>query len=113
MAEKTGINIIAATGYYYEGEGAPAYFHWRSTMGDISAEIYAMMKAEITDGIMGTGVKAGIIKLATSKGQMSDYEKAFFTAGARAAAETGTVSSLIPRKEPWARNRPISLSPRE
>ncbi|MGE5543563.1 MAG: hypothetical protein ACM3UW_01190, partial [Bacillota bacterium] len=24
-AQATGINIVAATGYYYEGEGAPAY----------------------------------------------------------------------------------------
>jgi phosphotriesterase-related protein len=60
-------------------------------MGDIVPEIYSMMNDEITKGIMGTGIKAGIIKLATSKGQMSDYEKAFFTAGARAAADTGTV----------------------
>jgi phosphotriesterase-related protein len=91
VAEKTNINVICATGYYFEGEGAPAYFHWRLTMGDIIPEIYNMMTAEITQGIMGTDIKAGIIKLATSKGKITDYEKAFFTAGARVAAETGTV----------------------
>lgn len=91
VAQATGINIICPTGYYYEGEGAPAYFKYRSSMTDISTEIYNMMMAEITQGIMGTNIKAGVIKLATSKDKITDYEKAFFTAAARAAAETNTV----------------------
>jgi len=90
-AQATGINIVAATGYYYEGEGAPAYFKYRSGMTDIITEVYNMMKAEITQGIMGTDIKAGVIKLASSKGVITDYEKAFFTAAARIAAETNTV----------------------
>ncbi len=26
VSEQTGLNVIAASGYYYEEEGAPAYF---------------------------------------------------------------------------------------
>ena len=51
VAEKTGINIICSSGYYYEGEGAPAYFKQKAGMGDISPEIYEMLKKEVTEGI--------------------------------------------------------------
>jgi len=39
LAEETGFNVICATGYYYEGEGAPAYFGFRSLFADIVAEV--------------------------------------------------------------------------
>ena len=48
-----------------------------------------MMHTEITKGIADTGVKAGVIKLASSKDQITDYERAFFTAGARVSIATG------------------------
>ncbi len=53
VAEETELNIICATGYYYEGEG--------------------------------------VIKLASSKGRITEYEKMFFRAAARAQKETGAV----------------------
>ncbi|MGE5545203.1 MAG: phosphotriesterase [Bacillota bacterium] len=89
VSEKTGLNIIAASGYYYEGEGAPAYFKQRSGMKDIVPDIYEMMKTETTIGIEGTGIKAGVFKLATSKGVITDYEKAFFVAAAKVSSEEG------------------------
>ncbi|HUW64025.1 MAG TPA: phosphotriesterase-related protein [Spirochaetia bacterium] len=89
VAERTGLNIVCATGYYFEGEGAPAYFKFRSTLADAGAEIYEMFMREITAGIGTTGIKAGVIKLASSKGMITDYEKMFFRAAARAQKETG------------------------
>ncbi|MBA3471211.1 MAG: phosphotriesterase [Herpetosiphonaceae bacterium] len=89
LAERSDLNIICATGFYYEGEGAPAYFKFRANLMDISAEIYEMFMAELTVGIGKTGIKAGVIKLASSKDVMTDYERAFFVAGARAQRETG------------------------
>ena len=89
LAERNDINIVCATGYYYEGEGAPAYFKFRSALGDIVSEIYDMFMTEITVGIGKTGIKAGVIKLASSKDIITDYERAFFVAGARAQRETG------------------------
>ncbi len=89
LAERSDINIICATGFYYEGEGAPAYFKFRANLGDITAEIYEMFMAELTVGIGKTGIKAGVIKLASSKDALTDYERAFFVAGARAQRETG------------------------
>jgi len=89
VADTAGINIICATGYYYEGEGAPAYFKFRSAFADAVAEIYEMFMREITVGIGETGIKAGVIKVASSKGIITDYEKMFFRAAARAQKETG------------------------
>ncbi|PLT35535.1 phosphotriesterase [Bacillus sp. V5-8f] len=91
ISEATGLQIICATGYYYEGEGAPPYFKFRQALGSAEEEIYQMFKKEITDGIGGTGIKPGIIKLASSKDTITEYEKMFFRAAASIQQETGTV----------------------
>ena len=89
VADTFNIQIICATGFYYEGEGGTAYFRFRAGFADITKEIEEMMYTEITRGIGHTGIKAGVIKLASSKDQITDYEKAFFTAGAKVAIATG------------------------
>ena len=91
ISEATGLQIICATGYYYEGEGAPPYFKMRQGLGSAEEEIYEMFKTEITEGIAGTGIKPGIIKLASSKDEISEYESMFFRAAARVHQETGIV----------------------
>lgn len=89
VSEKSGINIICSTGYYFEAEGAPAYFKFRSQLLDAGSEIYEMFMKEITEGIGTTGIKAGVIKLASSENCITDYEKMFFLSAARAHKETG------------------------
>ncbi|KPV44417.1 phosphotriesterase family protein [Alicyclobacillus ferrooxydans] len=89
ISERTGLQIICATGYYYEGEGAPAYFKLRAGFGDIGEEVYEMFMTEITRGIAKTGIKPGVIKLGSSRGVITDYEQVFFRAAARAQKETG------------------------
>lgn len=89
ISSKTGINIICATGYYCEAVGAPPYFRRRMGLGDAQTEVYEMFMKEITDGIANTGIKPGIIKLASSQNQITDYERMFFKAAARVQAETG------------------------
>lgn len=89
ISERSGIQIVCSTGYYYEGEGAPGYFKFRSAFTDIVEEIYEMMMREVAVGIGKTGIKAGVIKLASSKNVITDYERAFFIAAARVQKETG------------------------
>lgn len=91
LSEATGLQIICATGYYYEGEGAPPYFQFRRGLGTAEQDIYEMFKKEVTEGIAGTGIKPGIIKLASSKDQISEYESMFFRAAAKVQQETGIV----------------------
>ncbi len=89
VAQKTGFQIVCATGLYKEAEGGAPYWHFRSQFGstvDAMAEIFVK---EITEGIGGSGVRAGIIKVGTGPGRMTDYERGVFEAAAKASAETG------------------------
>jgi phosphotriesterase-related protein len=89
VAQITGFQIICATGLYKQSEGGYPYWKMRQTFGptvDAMAEIFIK---EITEGIGSTGVRAGIIKVATGPGEMTDYERGVFEAAAKASAETG------------------------
>jgi len=90
VSKRTGINIICSTGYYTEAEGGSSYFKYRARFGyDIEAEIYQMFIKELTEGIGDTGIKAGVIKIASGTGAITDYEKVFFRAAVKAQKETG------------------------
>jgi phosphotriesterase-related protein len=89
ISEKTGVNIICSTGYYFEGEGASAYWKFRSSLGDVSEEIYELFMKEVTTDIQDTGIKAGVLKVGSSKGVITDYEKMMFKAAARVQKDTG------------------------
>ena len=92
VAERTGLNIVCPTGYYFESSGGSAYFKFRSSLsslGEIEQEISDLFMTEVTSGIEQTDIKAGIIKLASSKGGITDYENVFFRAAAKVHQATG------------------------
>jgi phosphotriesterase-related protein len=89
VAEKLGINIVCATGFYTEKYGKAGYFKFRSMNYDIAAELCETLVKEITQGIGDTGVKAGVIKVATGHNRISSYEEKVLIAAARAQKETG------------------------
>ncbi|TLS36909.1 phosphotriesterase family protein [Pseudalkalibacillus caeni] len=91
ISTETGLQIICATGYYYEGEGATPYYKLRQLLGTAETDIYDMFMKEITDGIGRTGIKPGVIKVASSKDQITDYEKMFFKVAAKVQKETGVI----------------------
>jgi len=78
------VRIVCATGLYKEDLGNTAYFKQRSV--DEIAEVYS---SEITKGVGNSGIKAGIIKCATGKGQVTKYEENCLRAAARAHLRTG------------------------
>jgi phosphotriesterase-related protein len=89
IAEASGMQIICSTGYYPEFDGATGYFKFRAMVGNPPEEIYELLMTEITEGIGDTGVRAGVIKIGSSEGEITDYERMFFTAAARVQRETG------------------------
>ncbi len=89
VAERTGFNIICATGLYKEAEGATAYWKFRSNFGPQSEAMAEVFIREISEGIGDSGVRAGIIKVATGHGAISDYERTVLEAAALASGETG------------------------
>lgn len=111
VADLTGIQIVCSTGYYFEAESSFAYWNFRRGFADVGQEIYEMMLTEVTRGIEGTGIKAGVIKLASSYQQITPMEE--FSSKRRPASrgKPGWSSSPTPRGEPWARSRRICSSP--
>lgn len=91
IADLTGMQIICSTGYYFQAESAFAYWNFRKGFADIQEEIFEMMITELTKGIEGTDIKAGVIKLASSQGEITPTEEIFFKAAARAQKESGCV----------------------
>ena len=90
VAQATRVNIICATGLYKEDQGAPPYFKFRAQFNDAVSEMTETFVKELTDGIGSTGIKAGILKVATQAHYISPYETMVLRAAARAAKATGT-----------------------
>lgn len=90
ISEESGTNIICSTGLYTDIEGGSAYFKFRARGGgNVTAEVYELFVKEIIDGIGTTGVKAGVIKVATGDRQITPYEESVIKAAARAQKDTG------------------------
>jgi phosphotriesterase-related protein len=90
VASKAKFNIVAATGLYHEHEGAAPHWKMRTAFGGPQENAMAeLMIKELTEGVGKTGIKAGIIKVATSAGVITDYEKTVLTAAAKASVATG------------------------
>ncbi len=83
VSQATGVNLVAATGVYYEAAGMPY------TLGHLEqAEITDIFIKEIEDGVGDSGIKPGIVKIATGDGLVTDYEKKIVAAAAAAAKAT-------------------------
>ncbi len=89
VAQKTGFQIILATGLYKQAEGGVPYWHFRSNFAPQVDPMAELFIAELTEGIGESGIKAGIIKVATGIGEISEYERTILLAAAKASAETG------------------------
>jgi phosphotriesterase-related protein len=84
IAEKSEMNVVCTTGFYFEAMGLPIY--WRARTVDEIAELYIR---EISQGIGTTGVKAGAIKVATGAPGISALEQKFLDAACVAQRATG------------------------
>ena len=89
VAARAGFHIICATGLYKEDEGGAAYWHFRRAAGQGVTAMAELFIRELTHGIGATGIRAGIIKVATGKGKITAYEYDVLSAAAMAAVETG------------------------
>ena len=91
ISEKSGVNIICSTAYFLEAQGAPAYFYSRMDEHDVHNEIYEIFEQEFNRGIEGTEIKAGVVKVCSSLGETTDYEKMFFKAAGKIASNNKDV----------------------
>jgi phosphotriesterase-related protein len=90
VSQATGVHVIAATGLYKEDQGATPYFKFRAQFTDATSEMAEVFTKELTEGVGSTGIKPGIIKVATQAHRIAPYEEMVLRAAARAAKATGT-----------------------
>ncbi|MBA3943014.1 MAG: phosphotriesterase-related protein [Herpetosiphonaceae bacterium] len=83
LAERSGVHIIATTGWHKDRFCRP----WvaERSINDLADE----MIRDIEEGIDGTGVRAGVIKAASSLNTITPAEEKVFRAAARAQRATG------------------------
>jgi phosphotriesterase-related protein len=85
VAQKSGHNIILATGVYTEADGMPSTFRTLPT-----EDILELYVSEITKGVGDTGIKAGVLKIAAGADYASNaYEKRMTAIAAEASRLTG------------------------
>jgi phosphotriesterase-related protein len=83
-------NIVVATGCYTYGD-VPFFFHYRGPgLGQAADPMVDMFIGDITDGIAGTGVKAGMLKCAIDTQGMTGGVERVMLAVAKAHRATGT-----------------------
>lgn len=86
VCRDTGMNLILSTGYYIERHRLVCPDIYDRTV----EEDQEVMEREINEGIDGTGIKAGVIKVAGNGDELTPWETKVFTAAARASVKTKT-----------------------
>jgi phosphotriesterase-related protein len=80
-AERSGVQILAATGFYWTEEP------WME-MWDVET-LSGWLVRDVEEGIQGTGIKAAMIKCATDKLGLTDLNRKLLQVAARAHRATG------------------------
>lgn len=81
VAERAGVNVVAATGLYWNEE--PWMAGWTAD------QLVEWLIRDITDGIQGTDIKAGIIKCATDHLGVSPLNEKLLQVASRLHRQTG------------------------
>lgn len=82
--QKSGLNIVCATGVYHEVEGIPYTF--RTMPREDIVDLYVK---ELTEGIGDTGIKAGVIKIASGSDPHNKYDVGMIGIAAEVSRITG------------------------
>jgi len=89
VSAATGFPIVAASGLYNETLGGAPYWKIRGMLGNSVDEMAELFERELTESVGETGIRTGIIKIATGSGAISEYERCVFEAAAKASNATG------------------------
>ena len=91
MSEKSGINLIANTGYY--GAAGDRYIP-EHAYAESSEQLAERWIQEFKGGIKGTGIKPGFIKIGVDSGSLSPIDAKLVRAAAITHIETGLVMAI-------------------
>jgi len=93
VAERSPVNIIVATGYYTWSDLPYAIILQRAAPEELRKTVPTLedlFVRDIEEGIAGTGVRAGIIKIVTDRWGLTDDVEYAIRASARAHRRTGS-----------------------
>ena len=85
VAQRTGMQLICATGFYMEHDAIGIPYYWRQRWEEEIAEYYLH---EIEHGIGSTGIHPGVIKVATGD-PLGEHERKVVHGAATAAKDSG------------------------
>jgi len=86
LSEKSGVRILTNTGYYGAADNKFLPPHAFTETADQLADRWV---ADFTNGIDGTGIRPGFIKISVNPGTLSDLHRKLVTAAARTHKRTG------------------------
>jgi len=94
ISEQAGLPVICASGFYWDP--------YPDVVADSPVQaLRDILIAELTQGIDGSGIKAGVIKIGTPRGEIGEPAKRVFQAAAQASLATGaaviTHTSNVPQ----------------
>lgn len=95
ISEAAGVHIVLCCGFYREMEMGKYWVKkpedriWPRVVSDSVEELTDHLVKQIREGIHGTGIRAGAIKLGTSQPPMTELEVKTFRVGARVQKKTG------------------------
>jgi predicted metal-dependent phosphotriesterase family hydrolase len=91
MSEKSGINLIANTGYY--GAAGDRYIP-EHAYAESPGQLAERWIKEFHAGIKGSGIRPGFIKIGVDPGPLSDIDAKLVRAAAMTHVETGLVMAI-------------------
>ncbi len=83
IARQVDLNIVMSTGFYLQKWTPEEYW------GQTEDQYVERFRRELLEGIEGTKIRAGVIKVASEKAQLTDWEQRVMRAAARVQRETG------------------------
>jgi phosphotriesterase-related protein len=89
--EGSGLNVVLATGLYtYDVLPRPWHFSGPGTLLDGDEPLDALMRADLTEGIEGSGTRPGILKCAIDEAGPTEHVTRVVRSVCRLHRETGT-----------------------
>lgn len=106
ISNRTGIDILTNTGYY--GAANDRYVP-QSALSESADQIAARWISEWTDGIAGTGIKPGFIKLGVDPAPLSAIDRKLIVAAARTHRLTGLTLAVHTGDTPGAFREQLAI----
>ena len=89
IAEDFNVDIVCATGFFKDEDNVLSILKALSYTDDLEKVLRDLYVKELTQGIGDTGIKAGIIKTASSYNRITALEEVLFKSAAEASLKTG------------------------